>query len=164
MASKFVEAELKSTRVVPFSGKKEDWDMWQIKHMGRASFRGTHGTLMGTEAVPVVTAGVAPTSDEEEIIELNTIAYNDLLQSVSEAISFNLVQTGVTVELPDGSAVQAWKNPVQQIFTKYSCRENPFEEGAPTAQTREFFRGSRCMADKARAYLDATDQIQVSCE
>ena len=32
MATKLIEAELKSTRVVPFSGKKEDWDKWQIKH------------------------------------------------------------------------------------------------------------------------------------
>ena len=37
MASKLIEAELKSTRVVPFSGKKDDWDMWQIKHLGRSS-------------------------------------------------------------------------------------------------------------------------------
>jgi gag-polypeptide of LTR copia-type len=116
MATKLIEAELKSTRVVPFSGKKEDWDMWQIKHMGRARVRGTYGILMGTEAVPVVAVGVSPTSDEEEIIELNTIAYNDLLQSVSEAISFNLVRTGITVELPDGSAAQAWKN----LCSKYS--------------------------------------------
>ena len=116
MATKLIEAELKSTRVVPFSGKKEDWDMWQIKHLGRARVRGTYGILMGTEAVPVVVVGVAPTSDEEEIIELNTIAYNDLLQSVSEAISFNLVRTGITVELPDGSAAQAWKN----LCSKYS--------------------------------------------
>ena len=42
MASKLVEAELKSTRVVPFPGKKEDWDMWQMKHVGRAPVRGTY--------------------------------------------------------------------------------------------------------------------------
>ena len=112
----FRSAELKSTRVVPFSSKKEDWDMWQIKHVGRARVRGTYGVLMGTEAVPKVEAGVAPSSDEEEIIELNTIAYNDLLQSCSEAISFNLVRTGITEDLPDGSAAQAWKN----LCSKYS--------------------------------------------
>jgi hypothetical protein len=43
MATKLVEAELKSTRVVPFSGKREDWDMWQIKHVGRARVRGKYG-------------------------------------------------------------------------------------------------------------------------
>ena len=52
--------------------------MWQINHMGRARVRGTYGILMGTEAVPVVTVGVPPTSDEVEIIYLNTIAYNNL--------------------------------------------------------------------------------------
>jgi hypothetical protein len=116
MASKLVEAELKSTRVVPFSGKKEDWDMWQIKHVGRARVRGTYGVLKGTEAVPVIAAGAVASDEEQEIIELNTIAYNDLLQSVSEAISFNLVRTGITVELPEGSAAQAWKN----LCSKYS--------------------------------------------
>ena len=116
MATKLIEAELKSSRVVPFSGKKEDWDMWQIKHVGRARVRGTYGVLMGTEAVPKIEAGIALSSNEEEIIELNTIAYNDLLQSCSEAISFNLVRTGITEDLPDGSAAQAWKN----LCSKYS--------------------------------------------
>ena len=116
MSTKLIEAELKSTRVVPFSGKKEDWDMWQIKHVGRSRVRGTYGVLTGTEKVPFIAAGKAPTASQEEIIELNIIAYNDLLQSCSEAISFNLVRTGVTNECPDGSAAQAWKN----LCSKYS--------------------------------------------
>ena len=106
MSTKLIKAELKSTRVVP-SGKKEDWDMWQIKHVGRSSVRGTYGVLTGTQETPIIAAGEAPTAPEEEIIELNTIAYNNLLQSCSEAISFNLVRTGVTNECPDGSAAQA---------------------------------------------------------
>ena len=67
MASRLIEAELKSTRVVPFSGKKEDWDMWQIKHVGRSRMRGTYGVLMGTEKTPTLVAGTAPTADEEVI-------------------------------------------------------------------------------------------------
>jgi hypothetical protein len=110
MSAALIEAELKSTRVVPFSGKKEDWDMWQIKHIGRARVRGTFDVLTGKEQVPVIAVGATPTADEEEIIELNVIAYNDLLQSCNEPISFNLVRTGVTDKLPDGSAAQAWKN------------------------------------------------------
>ena len=116
MATKLIEAELKSTRVVPFSGKKEDWDMWQIKHVGRACVRGTYGVLMGTTKIHKIAAGKAATDPEKEIIELNTIAYNDLLQSCSEAISFNLVRNGITDDLPDGSAAQAWKN----LCSKYS--------------------------------------------
>ena len=116
MATKLIEAELKFTRVVPLSGKKEDWDMWQIKHVGRSRVRGTYGVLMGIEKIPIVVSGIASTSEEDELIELNTIAYNDLLQSCSEAISFNLVRTGITDELPDGSAAQAWKN----LCSKYS--------------------------------------------
>ena len=72
MASKLIEAELKTTRVVPFSGKKEDWDMWQIKHVGRARVRGTYGVLMGTTKMPIIAAGKAATDDEKEIY-LNTI-------------------------------------------------------------------------------------------
>ena len=116
MATKLIEAELKSTRVVPFSGKKEDWDMWQIKHVGRSRVRGTFGVLTGTEKIPIIASGKTASTEEEELIELNTIAYNDLLQSCSEAISFNLVRTGITDDLPDGSAAQAWKN----LCSKYS--------------------------------------------
>ena len=65
---------------------------------------------MGTTKIPKIAAGKAATDPEKEIIEFNTIAYNDLLQSCSEAISFNLVRTGVTDNLPDGSAAQTWKN------------------------------------------------------
>ena len=104
MASKLIEAELKSTRVVPFSGKNDDWDTWQIKHVGRARVRGTYGVLMGTTKIPKIASGKAATDPENEIIELNNIAYNDLLQSCSEANSFNLVRTRNTDDLPDGSA------------------------------------------------------------
>ena len=90
--------------------------MWQIKHVGRARVRGTYGVLMGTREIPKIAAGKAATDPEKEIIELNTIAYNDLLQSCSEAISFNLVRIEVTDDLPDGSAAHAWKN----LCSKYS--------------------------------------------
>ena len=64
MASKLIEAELKSTRVISFSGKKDDWDMWQIKHIGRARVRGTYGVLMGTTKIPKIASGKAATDPD----------------------------------------------------------------------------------------------------
>ena len=37
----------KTIRIIPFTGEKEKWRMWQVKFMARAGIKGYHVLLTG---------------------------------------------------------------------------------------------------------------------
>ena len=46
-----MSGEEKSIRILIFSGKKKDWNMWSEKFLAKASMRGFDGILDGTTKV-----------------------------------------------------------------------------------------------------------------
>ena len=103
----------KTIRIVSFSGKQKDWRMWSAQFMARAYVKEYAGILDGT---------VKPPSDDFEINigtdigklqmkarKANQNAYNELILSMTEEISFGLVDQARTPDLPNGDAYQAWQ-------------------------------------------------------
>ena len=104
----------KAIRVIPFTGKKEDWRMWSRKFLARAKTRGYKTIINGTEISPKSTKTFNETTPRGrkmiKLQEANHSAYNDMLLSYEEEVSFGLVDEAITSEYPDGDARQAWKN------------------------------------------------------
>ena len=53
--------------------------------------------------------GTGDEDDQEEIKMINDIAFNYLILSCEEEISFNIIAEAITIERPDGDACLAWK-------------------------------------------------------
>ena len=91
----------KSIRIISFSGKRNDWRVWSRKFLAVAEKRGYKKVLTGTTTI------TSSSTDEEKQLGIN--AYNDLLLSMSESISFGLVDESTSATCPDGDAAKAWK-------------------------------------------------------
>ena len=89
---------LKTIRVIPFSGKEEDWNRWSKTFMATATVKGYRDVL-----VPI-------DPDTEAELEDNIQAYNDLILSCQEDIAFGIVYESVSNIFPDGDARVAWTN------------------------------------------------------
>jgi hypothetical protein len=89
---------LKTIRVIPFSGKGEDWNRWSKTFLATATAKGYRDILK-------------PEDPNAEIdVNLNIQAYNDLILSCQEEITFGIVDESVSEEFPDGDARLAWSN------------------------------------------------------
>ncbi len=93
-------SEEKAIRIIPFSGKKTDWRQWSRKFLAVAYRRGFKGYLDGTSAI-------TSTSNEDEI-QKNAQAYNEMLLAMTDDVSFGLVDESVSTLCPDGDAQMAW--------------------------------------------------------
>ena len=92
------DTTIKTIRIIPFSGKEEDWNRWSKTFMATATVKGYKDVL-----VPI---------DPETPAELddNNLAYNDLILSCQEDISFGIIDESVSTTFPNGDARVAWKN------------------------------------------------------
>jgi len=92
------DTTIKTIRIIPFSGKEEDWNWWSKTFMATATVKGYKDVL-----VPI---------DPETPAELddNNLAYNDLILSCQEDISFGIIEESVSTTFPNGDARVAWKN------------------------------------------------------
>jgi hypothetical protein len=77
-----------SIKVIKFSGKKQDWITWQVKHLARASRKGYRDVLDGTLKIPTATeeALLDPSKDTDKIklVAKNKEAYSDLVLSMMD--------------------------------------------------------------------------------
>ena len=89
---------IKTIRVIPFSGKEEDWNRWSKTFLATAVAKGYREVLKPTD--PTVKADA----------ELNVQVYNDLILSCQEEVSFGIIDESVSTDFPDGDARLAWKN------------------------------------------------------
>ena len=92
------ETTIKTIRIIPFSGKEEDWNRWSKTFLATATVKGYKDVLIPIDA------------DEDAEIEDNVLAYNDLILSCQEDISFGIIDESVSESFPDGDARLAWKN------------------------------------------------------
>jgi len=79
---------IKTIRVIPFSGKDEDWNRWSKTFMATATAKGYREVL-----VPLI-------PDEDASLEDNIQAYNDLILSCQEDISFGIIDESVSKNFP----------------------------------------------------------------
>ncbi len=89
---------IKTIRIIPFSGKEEDWNRWSKTFMATATVKGYKDVLNPIDP------------DEEATLEDNVLAYNDLILSCQEDISFGIIDESVSETFPDGDARLAWRN------------------------------------------------------
>ena len=107
-------------RAIPFSGKKEDWRIWSKCFLARARVKGYKKILIGTVDLP----DQNDQGDESsKLKKLNELAYNDLMLSFKDEISFSSVEKALTTDYPDGNSRIAWQN----LLQKYEPRTSAYK-------------------------------------
>ena len=141
-----------SIKVIKFSGRKQDWIPWQVKHLARASRKGYREVLEGTEKVPTKREEeLLDATKEDDKVKIKTVArnkeaYSDLILSMDDGtshgnVAFDIVRQAFSTDYPSGNAAEAmarlkkWYAPesapelarLQKIFfgTRQKRRQNP---------------------------------------
>ena len=110
--------DLNTIRVIPFCGKVDEWPIWSEKFLAKAKRYGFKDLLLGKLSIPKVDDVFDEISEEgkkmTKVIELNEIAYTELILSIDVKasygkIAFNIVKGCKTKDYPDGNAASAWE-------------------------------------------------------
>ena len=109
-----------SIKVIPFSGKKDDWSVWSIKFLARANRKGYKDMLTGKEAIPKDSE--EPEASEPQGVKdeykrkrgLNETAYEDLILCINGdtptgRVAFQCVKGSKTSDIEEGDSALAWK-------------------------------------------------------
>jgi len=119
--------ELKYSKVIEFTGKKEDWAVWETKFLARARRRGFKDVLTGKTAIPPESESIDPDTEDgktkEKAKEQNVLGYEDLMLSIKTdtdegMITFQLIKNCVSDEYPDGNVMEAWKSLKNRFYSK----------------------------------------------
>ena len=117
-----------SIKIIPFSRKKEDWDIWEEKFLARASRKGYRRIveLDETDIPNEETPEIELSLEQHALKRGNKLFYEDLILSIdsmesSGKIAFRLVKSCKIVRQPTGSAILAWK----RLKEKYAARTAP---------------------------------------
>ena len=103
-------SEEKAIRVISFDGKIENWRVWKLKFLAKATHGGYKGAIDGTFVIPDESDALDP--DDVEATrnrKANFLAYTALCLSC-EGLAFGCVEKAQTTALPSGDAALAWKN------------------------------------------------------
>jgi hypothetical protein len=113
--------------VIPFCGKVEEWPIWSERFLAKAKRCGFKDLLLGKLSIPKVDEDIDETSENGKkksiIIELNEIAYIELILSIdvkasSGKVAFNITRECKTKDYPDGNgaiALEGLKNRYEPI-------------------------------------------------
>jgi hypothetical protein len=110
--------DMNAISVIPFCGKVEEWPIWSERFLAKAERCGFNDLLLGKLSIPKVDEEIDETSDigkqKSFIIELNDIAYNELILSIdvkasSVKVAFNIIRGCKTKDYPDGDGAIAWE-------------------------------------------------------
>ena len=119
------ETTEKAIRILPFSRKQDEWRMWSRKFLARAKTKRFKDVLLGLVNVPSYDEEIDVETEEGRLAMAarvaNENAYNELLLSCTDEVSFGAVDEAITSELPDGSASKAWANLVAKFEPKTSA-------------------------------------------
>ena len=112
--------ELKSIRVLEFSGKTTDWEGWSEKFLARGKRAGYKHLLTGKETIPtveqcdaVVGKGDAESKKIVDLANKNEEAFEDIILSIDHTttegkVAFSLVKNCRTASYPEGSCKLLW--------------------------------------------------------
>ena len=97
---------LKTLKIIPFTGKDEEWHRWSRTFLATATAKGYRDILTPgtTEAVPDSTR--------------NNQAFSDLILSCQEDVIFGIVNESVSTTFPGGDAKMAWDNLYERFEPK----------------------------------------------
>ena len=135
-----------SVKVIKFSGKRQDWIAWHVKHLARATKKGHREVLLGNVVIPTKAEEeqLDPTVEADKLelkkVQLNIDAYSDLILSMEDGtphgnIAFNIVRQAVMVdEYPNGNAAEA--------FARLKRKYNP-ETAPELARLHKLFHGTK---------------------
>ena len=138
-----MSSESKSIRVIAFTGKAKDYRMWARKFISLASIKGYKGVITGKEYPPGHLVDIADTKEGKSQLELrkqNKRGYSELLLSVSDKVTFGLIDGSRTTDQPEGCLMTAWKK-LEQHFV-------PKTNATMVKLVKEF--GQRSLKDKKR--------------
>ena len=89
---------LKTLKILPFSGKEEDWNRWSRTFLATATAKGYRKVIKPNDPTAVIDS------------DKNVQAYSDLMLSCQEEVIFGIVVESVSNTFPDGDAKLAWDN------------------------------------------------------
>ena len=95
-----------SLQYLHFKGKKEDWEMWSAKFLSKVQKKKYQGILTGEVKVRFELEDNKMT-EERALEKLNKEAYNDLIASIEDKVSFSKVNQAKTNTLKGGCALTA---------------------------------------------------------
>ena len=113
---KVISDPFKEFKIVSFSGSVDDWPKWSNKFMAAGKLNKFAGLIDGSVTVPELNENM--TKKDLASRDLNQAAYCCLLYSMEEHISFNLVDTAKSKNLPDGDVALAWKNMLEMKYVR----------------------------------------------
>lgn len=130
-----MKTEIKSIRVLEFSGKTSEWEGWSEKFKARAKRKGYKDLLLGKKAIPTDSEykqaiSVSPeTSTSKETIvlaQLNEEAYEEIILSIDHStkqgkVAFSLIKNCKTSDYPEGNCKLAW----DRLVAKYAPKTAP---------------------------------------
>jgi gag-polypeptide of LTR copia-type len=105
--------ELKTIKSYPFSGKKKDFKMWQIKFQAYLTYHKcidiiTDDTYKAPTKATVLDPANSAHKPEIAKRDQNIRAFMLLTLAMTDAVSFEAVDSSKTADLPDGDAKLAW--------------------------------------------------------
>ena len=125
------EEKVSMIKVIPFSGKQVDWQVWSKKFLTRSRRKGYNDILQGKDSVPPDSEDLTAISDDdtckakEKLRDLNEEAYEDLILSITGEtdagrVAFQIVR-GSKSKIKDGDAHEAWT----RLTKKYEKKTAP---------------------------------------
>ena len=104
-------AEPRAIRIISFSGQQEDWRKWQRQFTVVARVRGYKSVLYGEEVPPAEDVNLDPAADADQIRVRNSNlqAYGDLVLACTDDVSFEIIDSAVSDDLPSGDAAEAFR-------------------------------------------------------
>ena len=107
------KGEIKTLRVIAFSGKEADWHFWSKKFLAKARRSGFRDILLGNSTVPKEDEDVSADKTKEKLREQNELGFEELLLSMdinssAGKVAFNVVDRATSDDSPSGSSALAW--------------------------------------------------------
>ena len=111
-------------RLMRFTGKQADWQIWSQNFLARATLKKYASVLTGTLKLPVIpmpntietTTQVQERQDlEDAFMNANSLGFAELMSSMFDDVSFSIVDKSRTDELPEGDFLLAW-NGLKEVF------------------------------------------------
>ena len=126
-------SDMKSIRVINFSGRTSDWEGWSEKFLARSKRKGYKKLLTGKDTIPMaeeyekaVAEGKKSGEDTVKFNDLNEEAFEDIILSIDHTmkqgrVAFSLVKNCKTAKHPEGNCKLAW----DRLVAKYSPKTAP---------------------------------------
>ena len=102
----------RTIRILPFSGKKEHWAVWEEKFLARAKRKGYKDMLLGKDKAPKDSDNTDTSPELQALKEANELAFEELILSIDGKtkegrVAFSLVKGCKNGDHADGSAYLA---------------------------------------------------------